>query len=262
LAKKRRHAVVGDVCAFCSKPGSSQEHVFAKWIAEELRDKSPAGHRRFNLERRYARGKQSTRYMALYSRAACRECNETWMSDFENTAKPLLIPLLHDRPTRWDSRLEKTLVARWAYKTALISTRTNRPQYWTVPTEDFRYLYEHRKPPLSVTILLGRYIEAPGEVFRPAWHGSSWFEGKIDSGLEFHGYRVTFSVGHAIFQVWGRFGTDSDPQVAIPEFINEGVPIEDVLRRLWPPANEPHEWPPRGGQFTTSGLERLEPPPS
>jgi hypothetical protein len=143
-----------------------------------------------------------------------------------------------------------------------MSSRTSKPQFWIVPDEDFRYLYEHREPPLSITILLGRYIDAPGEVFRPAWHGSSRFEGNLANGMEFDGYRITFSVGHAVFQIWGRFGTDSDPHIAIPEFVNEGTPIEDVLRRLWPPANEPHEWPPQGGQFTTSGLDNLEPPPS
>lgn len=196
--------------------------------------------------------------MALISRAACRECNQTWMRGFEDTVAPLLLPIAEDQPAVWDSIDDKTTVARWAFKTALMSTRTNKPQYWTVPDGDFRYLYEHRKPPLSATILLGRYVYSSTEDSYAAWHGSSWTDIGGDGGDRFQGYRITFSIGHAIFQVWGGIGTNDDPKIIMPNFADGEKPITDAFRHLWPPLNDPHEWPPTGARFTTSGLEMLE----
>jgi hypothetical protein len=240
------------LCVFCGTAGSSEEDVFARWITAVV------GGGPFTLRRKHGRTKTNLRDIRLTSRAPCKRCNNTWMSVFEQTAKPLLIPVIKDTPTVWASDAEQRLVARWAFKTALMIDRANRPHQHTVPEEVFRYLFSYHKPPPSTTILLARYKPEPGEDFFLAWAGSSWMAAHRPDGEDLKGYRITFSVGHAIFQIYGHLPVDTDDLVYEREIALGDRPIEDAMRPLWPLRFAPHAWPPRGAKFATSGLELLE----
>lgn len=74
--------------------------MFAKWITEALGGPGPFG---FNLNRQRGRSKTSMGYLGLISRAACVRCNNEWMSGFEQTARPLLAPVLRGVPTSWET---------------------------------------------------------------------------------------------------------------------------------------------------------------
>lgn len=244
-------------CAFCRERGSSEEHVYAKWIAKLVAGTGPGA---FRLTRRHGRNKTNKHHLGLTSRAACEFCNTRWMSDFEESAKPLLAPIIQDQPTRWHSIQDRIVVARWAFKTALMTDRSGKPKHYTAPDDDFEYLFAHRKPPPSVAILLGRYIPDAGEEFRVAWNGSSWSSATSPGGEEVKGYRITFSVGHAIFQTFGYLTPNRYAPVYPPFLLVSGKPLRDALRPLWPLLPAAHEWPPRGAHFATSGLDLLEPP--
>ena len=241
-------------CLFCGQPGASVEHVFANWLAEVFGPETGG----FALTRQHGRTKTNRAVLGLTSRAACRRCNNEWMSGFETTVRPLLTSAIRGNPTRWVSPDDQRIVARWAFKTALMSDRTNRPKYWTAPNEHFEYLFQHREPPDSVTIHLTRYVPSAGESDFLAWVGSSWaFLGR-HGWPKYKAYRITFNVGQAVFQVFGHMAPYNEvltfePRILLPD----GTPRTDLFRRIWPRVPGPHEWPPTGGHFDTSGLHLL-----
>lgn len=243
-------------CVFCERPGSSEEDVFAKWIADLMRNGAV-----FNLRRAHGRSKTNLRYLGIKSRAACKTCNNEWMSQFEQTVQPLLTPNIKGEPTRWALPAEHTIVARWAFKTALMLDRSVIPDHWTTPDKDFKYLFKHQRPPPSVSILLGWYEPEPQEEVFAVWAGSARTGPgqKASTGEELDGYRLTFSVGHAIFQVYGLTRTSTGRFLSERTITMDGQLVRDAFRRLWPHTLVAHDWPPRGLKFTTSGLLLLEP---
>lgn len=70
----------------------------------------------FTLGRQHGRNKANLHHLGVTSRAACETCNNTWMSQFEQTARP------------------------WAMKTALMPDRSVVPSSRTVPNKDFTFL--------------------------------------------------------------------------------------------------------------------------
>lgn len=242
-------------CAFCGEPGSSKEDVFAKWLTNALGGSGPHG---FNLSRSKGRSKTNIGFLGVTTRAACRKCNNEWMSQFEQSVQLYLEPIVRNEPTQLRSKNEQTILARWVYKTALMYDRSNKPTEWAVAEEHFRYLFQHRQPPPSVTILAGRYVPQPGEEPFAAWAGASWFNAHAASGEEFKGYRVTFSIGHAIFQVFGHVTPDNARLVPQQVLVIDGREFPNALQQLWPLTGKPHDWPPPDVVFNTAGLKLLE----
>jgi hypothetical protein len=242
------------VCTFCRSPGSSEEDVFAKWIADALGGPGKFG---FDLQTRQGRSKTNTRHLRLTSRAACAKCNSEWMSQFEETAAPLLTPMFRGQAVTLQTEAEKIRVARWIFKTALMVDRAHKPTNWTVPETHFRYVYEHHKPPPSATITLGLYVPAPTDRPWAASTNTAWASAQGTSGPKLDGYRVTFSVGHAIFETYAHVDPERDNLIFDRRITIGGNPAPDALRRLWPTEPTPHEWPPLGLPFTNAGLEFL-----
>lgn len=245
---------------FCEQPGSSAEHVFAQWIGEALEGYGP-----FSLKRSGGRSKSGTKTIAVLTRAACERCNNTWMSQFEEAVKPILSPMFLGNPARWTRRAVQVEVARWAFKTALMFDRSSASPDVS-PPEHCTYLYREHVPPPSATISLGRYVPAPGEEPISVGAGAARLagdDGRVPADLG--AYRITFSVGHAIFQVYGYRGIEKREYELERSLtlVRDGVetPVVDAFRQLWPLALQPYDWPPRGAQFDTSGLRLLEPLP-
>jgi hypothetical protein len=73
----------------------------------------------------------------------CKPCNEGWMAQLEDRAKPALVPLIRGRPTRLEPhRLE--LISFWALKTTFMLDRCSDAEHQNVPPTEFRQLYQKR----------------------------------------------------------------------------------------------------------------------
>ncbi len=128
--------------------------------------------------------------------------------------------------------------------------------------EGLSLLFTRQEPPPSVTILLGHYVPIRGEEFFAFWGGTVKNNRvKFSDGREIDSYGIAFSVGHAIFQTYGQIGTDFQEFIWEGPALGGGPPLEDAWRRLWPLDSKPHEWPPRGTRFSSTGLELLIPSP-
>src|SRR2546425_141995 len=113
------------LCICCGRGlsgGRTREHVIPEWLLEHLD---------LNLETFYQqvmstsegevlKQRQHEMQAFVYSRI-CEECNNGWMSDLENEAKTLLVPLIEGERTAFQlTGAEKLLFAKWSCKTAYI----------------------------------------------------------------------------------------------------------------------------------------------
>ncbi len=241
------------LCVFCGRVGSSEEDVFARWIANELR----AGDAGFNSSKSRGRDKRSTRYLGIVTRAACRDCNGGWMSQLEQRTKPILRPAMHGEPVSW-AAAQQEIVATWAFKTALTQSRSHPPGLQVVRAEHFRYLYENGCPPKGCSIVTGRYAPRADEEAFAAWAGDAWTSGATPSGSKYEGYRVTLIVGRVLFRLHAFVTDTAFDMTGMATMYMDDEPI-DALRTLWPLTGTVHTWPPAFG-IDTSGLDVMHKP--
>jgi hypothetical protein len=127
-------------CAFCDFEGKlTREHVWPQWVRPHLEHEAGPGTNTRTIIR--AERTESTSYKAqpahLTVKCACEECNGGWMSQLEERAKPILLPMIEDRaPVKLGSR-EAVIVATWAIKTALVAGSEFAPR---IPREFYTEL--------------------------------------------------------------------------------------------------------------------------
>lgn len=237
-------------CIFCGQPGASAEHVFGRWISRLLGDSAP-----FTLTKTPGRSSSGLKTINVISRAACTRCNGSWMSRSEREVKPLLRAAIGGNQVEWNERQQLT-VARWAFKTALMLDRSS-PASRLIPAEHFRYLHDNQQPLPTGAIYLSRYFPEPGDpplgvvasAFRPH---------DVDPLLYPQPYHLTFSVGQAVFEVFGHSG-QAHLEVRRAGYRSSGlvVPVVDVFRQLWPIQQPNFNWPPAGGHLGNHNLQAL-----
>lgn len=218
------------LCAFCGERGTSEEDVFARWITPVVPDAFGSGP--MTLTRSQGRSKAGLMSLRVTNRAVCRACNNGWMSRVEQAAKPLLTPIFRDESTVLTKASEIVLVSAWAFKTALMYERAHRAP-WHTPDEHFSYVYERGAPPPNASVAIGRYRPQPGQVPHIAWAERARVGPMTVDGETFAGYRVTFSIAHAIFQVYGHpSSTDFKlERGGYPDGSDDPVPL---FRSIWP----------------------------
>jgi hypothetical protein len=220
-------------CVFCARPGSSREDVFAEWISEVF-----PGTGTFSMQRSAGRDKTGSRHMGLITRAACRLCNNGWMSVSEKKAKPLLAPVMQGRSATW-STTDRETVARWAFKTALMIDRsTAHVRHRVVPADHFHHLYKQQVPPQGAAVDLLHYEPTDATDLSTSLSGSE----RMHSNGNAIGYRVTFNVASLVFVV---AAVNDGTQILLP-------PTDGTAERLWPLQRFTFTWPPPVGIDTTA----------
>ncbi len=148
-------------CVFCGWEGTlTKEHAWPDWI----RDVLPAGHvKGHSQQHRVAAttGEVTAITPVLHEKAAnrkvqvvCqRECNGGWMSDLENTAKPLLVPIILGEAPHL-SEQDQTTISLWAAKTAMMLQLMHPMAIRGIPAAHYQYVYEHREAPSPMRVWL------------------------------------------------------------------------------------------------------------
>src|SRR5271170_2899127 len=113
-------------CLACgeTKARASREHVFSRWLLEELvLLEAP-----ISLYRRLPDGSSTQERVPVKLddfklKRVCRPCNNGWMSDLETAAKPILLTLIRGSGTVDAlAEEERLILAKWAGKTAIIES--------------------------------------------------------------------------------------------------------------------------------------------
>lgn len=204
-------------CTFCGESDSkpSKEHVLPKWIAREFPD---VGTTWKIINRKTEYPLKQGKYINITTRHPCQRCNNGWMSELENEAKPILTPLLHGKPSTLTFR-EQQVIGIWYVKTAMMydlhsGEDGSRSRYF----QD----HEHRRLMSSLSfepsyfIYIGKY-DGSGLLITKEDHVSVAFVWQgAPLGEPVWGYCLTFVIKHLVLQIlcvkapapFGYYGPD------------------------------------------------------
>jgi hypothetical protein len=168
-------------------------------------------------------------------RDVCETCNNGWMSDLENTVKPLLSGPITDQPCSY-SITEQFAIAVWATKTVLVALRAIPRQPEVIGPAMYRWFAENRAPLPNSVAWIGRY-DGRGEWpvsfnLHAAGYGRS-DEPQPSYEEAIKGFHAVFVAGHLAFFV---FGIPDGPRV------DGSNHAKRVL--IWPNAAGAVAWPP------------------
>lgn len=169
-------------------------------------------------------------------KVVCKSCNNGWLSRLEETAKPLLIPLINGERCGLTLQTQIT-IATWAAKTAMIAEHL-RPREKGVSEAERAWLKEHLIPPRSWIVWLAGYN---GKSWRNL--GMNQYRGRLQESpissptVESHYiHATTFGIGRVVFLVVGTT-LESAPEI-FSKFEGKG------LFRIWLPLPRSILWPP------------------
>jgi hypothetical protein len=227
-------------CIFCGGRADSHEHVWPKWILA-LGEQGHAIQGHTGSKPFLIHGPNAE----LKTRHVCRvRCNNGWMSRLEARTSPVMTPLILDQASTLTEK-ECAVIARWMFKTAMVSERTSPKENWYFSADERTAMMNGSGIPLLATAWIGRYDGR--------W---SPFTGGVVLGADEKdtptGVAYTITVGRLAMQLVAVRQID-DRLVVVRS--NRG-PWRGALRQVWPFV-EPVNWPPPIGFDDTSGITGL-----
>jgi hypothetical protein len=131
-------------CAFCPNLADSREHIWSDWINKILPNT------RFRFTRVSDTGvshRWEKRVLDVTAPVVCQQCNNGWMSDFEEKqAKPAITDLiLADKLVKLSPERLKS-IAYFAFKTAVVGDHTSLPERAPFFSTAERFAFRERYP--------------------------------------------------------------------------------------------------------------------
>jgi hypothetical protein len=155
-------------CIFCTRQPPdivmSREHVFPDWLRQIFPRTAGTTHTLGVMEWAGAPGrspaKQTRKQRPGHSgtkkiRRVCKTCNETWLSNIEKIAKPILAPLINGEKIELDATKQRIL-ATWAAKTVMTAEQIH-PNKVVVYQAERTWLKENLTPPAGWNVWAGTY---------------------------------------------------------------------------------------------------------
>jgi hypothetical protein len=172
------------------------------------------------------------------ARVVCEKCNNGWMNDIDQAARPFLEPMmLGDRPDELVlDRIAQNAVSLWAAMTAFTMEHI-RPAMPLLSTSDYHAFYQGRVVPSGWKVWMARFNGLrPTRVLMRATLGVS--DKKVSvAGRELAVRYSTMAIGHLVLQVRAQpMGSGASIDVTgLPDFVR--VPVH-------PAGNDEASWPP------------------
>lgn len=224
-------------CIFCGATNRelTKEHAWSDWLVDVFREfKASTYYRDTGSMESWV-----TKSFTATVRVVCEQCNNTWMSEIDNAAKPLLIPMVRPGAPLGLNSYQQRDVARWAFLRAIILQYTGNQR--VVPQSHVTEFFTKRRPPMQTVIRIAAYSQ-PYTLTSYRAGGGGWDDYR--SG-EF--YIITETVGTLAFHIFGHTRSDQID-------INFG-PLEPALMKIWP-AGGLIAWPPKIG-LDDQGVDAL-----
>lgn len=234
-------------CMFCDRPATTKEDAWPLWLVRRFpgsvgvtveADRKETGHAEWRQFGHFAK-----------TRFACKSCNNGWMSDLENVAKPIIEALLSNDPFVPDAH-QRELAARWTLKTAMVFEAVGG-RGWFYGSEERATVRSGIIPTGYMAFWAARCIHLPGAYSA----ANNMFENAELSTSGTHGHVTTLAIGTLALQV-----ITVRPSIAVPAnaMIKIGganvEPWPQTALQLWPPPVE-FEWPPAIGLNGEFGVE-------
>jgi hypothetical protein len=229
-------------CIFCRGAGLSREHIWADWLKRYIPknmtnyDSLSATVHETHAEFRHRRHGGDLRSRTL--RVVCKSCNNGWMSQLQQRAKPYLLPLIAGDVTAFDARAQEILSA-WVAMFVMVAEHFDR--YKVVSSQqERRFLWKNQKAPSNWKIWIGDYQKEnwKGLLARFCVPISSKKHRikRMDNGLPRPNTQaVTFVVGRLYVHV-ASSATDI--------FEHWHLNRPDLLVQIWPVRRNIVAWPP------------------
>ncbi len=246
-------------CIFCGDDSRSltDEHVFATWISDLFSSHPTGVAQLIDAEGRIQQWAQVPFQQKV--KVVCSSCNNGWMADLEQKAKPILTPMLRGHRCEVRPRTQK-LLAFWAVKTVLIIDHL-QPKARVVPEKEYGAVYRARSPLPTHLVWFGHRTvprEQTGDLLgatikQPITHLD------VEPGLEKRilqwasagrrMYRITFGIGNLVVQVFGH---------DFPTKLHVDLPLQSrqLVRCVWPVTGR-FTWPPPRSLDEIGGLDGL-----
>jgi hypothetical protein len=230
-------------CPFCDRPAKlTKEHIWSKWTRRLLKYNQPK-HQHARVE--WSAESARVTYARTYGgdarnrspKAACQDCNNGWMSELDDEAKPFLIPLIKGKAALLDVEAQQMVAAWIAMKT--MAAEYFEPERIAVPLSERQYMRRHARTPDNWRIWIGHY-ERGGD-----WSGQ-WVHGTAGAGSERVPPRdsdrpntqvTTFVIGNLYTNVI------SSEVPSIVEYARLGPAGRKLLAPIWPIQEAFVAWP-------------------
>jgi hypothetical protein len=236
------------LCIFCRERRlQAEEHVWSNWLGRELLRRT--GHRGWAAVHHEEHGVLNVdRRIAYSSRIpnVCEVCNGGWMRDIEESARPLLIPVIFDGTAMALNHDEQDRVACWIYLRVLVLQAATEPS-GKFPQYHYWQMEETHRPPVAGHIFLGSLArrDPAFSVFHSRSLDTAGRLALREMGQD--AYCATLSIGPLAARVFihsplaekgGHFAN-----VETPGFGHFLVPIwPHNLNATWPPALDWHQF--------------------
>jgi len=154
-------------CIFCGGTNLSREHLFADWltdggpIVKTKTDTRTFGKIYWKPDPRREVRRYPGHSGSMTVKKVCERCNNEWMSDIDNVAKAVALPLIS---TQWNSRImltpeDQRILATWLTKIAIVGDSLNSGQGESFITQEARaWFMAHRAPPPNWEVYIGLYL--------------------------------------------------------------------------------------------------------
>jgi hypothetical protein len=225
-------------CIFCGGTPVTEEHPWPKWLKKAMQRPSvpnsiyhaghaiygPAGQRGISERFRSQSGAISSHGLQV----VCAKCNNEWMSDLQNQAKPLLVPLIRGKVPILTNE-HHSILTTWAIMFTMVIEFADVGTIATSQKERFDFAQSPR-PLDNWMVWIGRCTKWPFDFLHYSWSGRS--EEKIipipttkpDCPTS---QSTTFSVGKLLFQTYST----TDPVLKVQPTV---YAFRAGLYLLWP----------------------------
>ena len=148
------------LCAFCGSDAPlTKEDAWPRWLNRALPKLPPGTAIDLSLDGS-AVSRASRRTVTGYNTARvpgfCKNCNNGWMSQLEQAACPLLLPMIQGEYTKLTTA-EQAVVASWVTKTALVFDQRAKHRRPLVSADILTEFGAHRRPIPGSRVLLAQY---------------------------------------------------------------------------------------------------------
>ncbi len=235
-----------NICIYCGEPGSSKEHVWPQWVRKHAATVMKISSENFQTYQGtqssviappvHTFRKEGHSRLSLTIQHPCGTCNSGWMSDLEQSAIPILKPMIEGKKTRL-TEAEVKIVRAWATKTALHFLYDGEDQWrHPIPPHLAKNLFDGRydyTPVPDVQVWSAFYNPLIAFAYR---HMSSLGSGvHPETGEQHVVLRSVFIAGHAMFYVRlpdSPIAQDLGWMDPLPQFVPLHEPVS-TLKRSW-----------------------------
>jgi hypothetical protein len=232
-------------CIFCGGRDSPQhkEDVIPKWVARELAaiigtDPSFIARTGQYLDPAWpTREYKAVGKLGWETKGPCQRCNNGWMSDLENKALPILLPLMKGKSRRV-SAVDLGILAAWMVKTTVLHEYMHYASDRFFTRLDRYALRESHRIPTDTLIFAARYFGGPAATWAIGGPINIRFQ---ESPTVVRAHTATLALGQLILQSFSFKRVENSD-----ERLYARIPSrwDSVHKPVWPIALTGWSWPP------------------